>query len=353
MDKKTRRPKGATIIDVAERAGVSPMTVSRVINGGNSVREVTKIAVETAIRDLNYTPNLAARKLVTSSEVRIGVVYSNPSAAFMSEFLVGIFEEASAKGAHLCLAHGRDGKAPQPDAIDTMIAAGLTGVVLAPPLGEAAAIRRQIKAASLPMAVVGGRTSGDAICVRIDDRKAAYDMTRHLLAIGHRRIGFILGNPDQSASADRLGGFYDAVREVEGVETTVVQGDFSYASGLAAGEQLLDASTPPTAIFASSDDMAAAVVSVAHRRHLDVPQDLSVVGFDDTTAGVTLWPPLTTVHQPVRDMAAMALDLLMQDLRSNPSELVAPREHILEHGIVERLSAMAPKSAKRPIRPSK
>lgn len=344
MSKPVRRLKGATIIDVAKRAGVSPMTVSRVINSGSGVREATRNAVEQAILDLNYTPNLAARKLVTSSEVRIGIVYSNPSAAFMSEFLVGIFEEASAKGAHLYLAPGRDGKAPQPDVIDTMISAGLAGVILAPPLGESVVIRKHIRAASLPMAVVGGRTGGETICVRIDDRKAAYDMTRHLLTIGHRRIGFILGNPDQSASADRLGGFHDAIREVEGAESIVVQGDFGYPSGLTAGEHLLDTPIPPTAIFASSDDMAAAVVSVAHRRHLDVPQDLTVVGFDDTTAAVTLWPPLTTIHQPVRDMAAMALDLLMQDLRSGTANPITSREHVLDHRIVERLSAAAPRS---------
>jgi len=321
------------------------MTVSRVINSGSGVRPLTREAVEQAIRDLNYTPNLAARRLVTDSEVRIGIVYSNPCAAFMSEFLVGIFEEATAKGAHLHLASGHDGRAPQPDAIDAMLAAGLAGVILAPPLGEALTIRRQIAEAGLPMAVVGGRSDGEALSVRIDDRKAAHDMTRHLLETGHRRIGFILGNPDQSASADRLSGFHDAVREARGVETIVAQGDFSYASGLAAAEQLLDSAAPPTAIFASSDDMAAAVVSVAHRRHLDVPRDLTVVGFDDTTAAVTLWPPLTTVHQPVRDMAAMAMDLLMQDLRTDDPDRVTPREHILHHRIVERQSTAAPRKA--------
>jgi LacI family transcriptional regulator len=141
-------------------------------------------------------------------------------------------------------------------------------------------------------------------------------MTRHLLELGHRRIGFIVGNPDQTASAERLEGARAAVAMVKGAELVVVPGAFTYASGLRAAEQLLDADRPPTAIFASNDDMAAAAVSVAHRRHLDVPRDLTVVGFDDTTVATTLWPPLTTVRQPVRQMAAVALDRLIRVLRS-------------------------------------
>src|SRR5438046_6723569 len=124
-----------------------------------------------------------------------------------------------------------------------------------------------------------------------------------------------------------MAGFYAAVREFDGAETYIAQGDFSFASGLSEAEQLLDRAVRPTAIFASNDDMAAAVVSVAHRRHLDVPNQLTVVGFDDTTTAVTLWPPLTTVHQPVRDLAATALRLLAAQI-STPTERTAPvRDH--------------------------
>jgi LacI family transcriptional regulator len=334
------RPRGATIIDVAKRAGVSPMTVSRVINAGKGVRDETRKTVEEAIRELHYTPNIAARSLVTSGETRIAVIYANPSAAFMSDFLAGVFEEASSKGTQLSLLKGENGRAPKAEAIERIIAAGVTGVILAPPIGEAAAVRRMLRAASIPMAVVGAAASEGTISVRIDDHRAAYDMTRHLLGLGHRRLGFVIGNPNQSASAERLGGFHSAIREVEGVETVVVQGDFSYASGLAAGEALLGAASPPTAIFASNDDMAAAIVSVAHRRGIDVPRDLSVVGFDDTTAAVTLWPPLTTIRQPLRAMAATAFNALARDMRA--ADEGAAREHVLDHLLVERQSTGAP-----------
>jgi len=341
---QTKRPRGVTIIDVAKRAGVSAMTVSRVINASAGVRDETREAVTAAIRDLSYTPNLAARSLVMSREIRIGVIYSNPSAAFMSDFLTGVFEEASARAAQLVLLKGDNGRPPSQAAIEGLIASGVGGMILAPPLGESPMIRQFLRKAKLPMAVVGG-VARDAISVRIDDRRAAYDMTRHLLGLGHRRLGFIIGNPDQSASAERLSGFHSAVREAGNVDTQVVQGDFSYASGLIAGEQLLDAPIPPTAVFASNDDMAAAVVSVAHRRHLDVPGDLTVTGFDDTTAAITLWPPLTTIRQPVHALAAEALQLLIAEMRGHPGLAKSGRRsRVLKHTLVERDSTARPSS---------
>jgi LacI family transcriptional regulator len=323
---------------VAARAGVSAMTVSRALNGVDGVREETRAAVLRAAEELSYTPNVAARSLVTAREVRIGVIYSTPSAAFISDFLTGIFEEAATRGAQLTLLRGKGGKPPPAQAVESMIAAGVRGVILAPPVGESATVQNLLKGAHIPYAVVCGRAEG-AISVRIDDRQAAYDMTRHLLDLGHRRISFIIGNPDQSSSAERLSGFHAAIREVPAASTHVTQGDFSYASGLAAGERLLDLPEPPTAIFASNDDMAAAVVSVAHRRHLDVPGDLTVVGFDDSTAATTLWPPLTTVRQPVQELAAEAFQRLVAAIQDvSPATADASAECILTHSLVERQS---------------
>ena len=338
MARSGRRARGATIIDVAAHAGVSPMTVSRVINGRPGVRPASQAAVLAAIDALAYTPNAAARSLVTSSELKIGVIYSNPSAAFMSEFLTGVFEEASARGARLILLKGAEGKPPPDAAVEDLVASGISGLILTPPLGESPALLRVLRKAGLPMAAVGAYGSEDAICVRIDDRQAAYETTRHLLDLGHRRIGFIVGNPDQTATAERMAGFYAAVREVEAVEASIAQGDFSYASGLAAGELLLSKTPPPTAILASNDDMAAAVVSVAHRRHLDVPRELNVAGFDDTTAAVMLWPPLTTVHQPVRALAAEALRLLVAEIGSQAKRPRPTQDHVLAHTLIQRQS---------------
>lgn len=332
--------------DVALLAGVSRMTVSRVINNAGKVSEATREAVRAAIRELNFAPNLTARNLVMAGELRIGVVYSNPSAAFMSDFLIGVFEEATKAGARLVLVRGDSGQAPSLQDMQGLLGGGVHGVVLAPPLGESAAVRDMLRAADLPVAVVAaGRPAPDAINVRIDDRRASHALVRHLLELGHRRIGMIAGNPEQTASAERLEGARDAVAVVRGAELILAHGAFSYASGLRAAEQLLDIDPPPTAIFASNDDMAAAAVSVAHRRHLDVPADLTVVGFDDTTVATTLWPPLTTIRQPVRQMAAVALERLMRVLRSPGGTPDALTDHVLEHALIERQSTAPPPGA--------
>jgi LacI family transcriptional regulator len=334
--------QGATIIDVAARAGVSAMTVSRVINGRSGVSAATREAVERAIAELSYVPNVAARSLVTSAELRIGVVYSNPSAAFMSELLTGVFEEASTWGARLVLLKGEGGRPPAEAELARFAASGLSGILLAPPLAEAPVVLRTLKGAGVPIAAIGAYRVPGATCVRIDDRRAAYEMTRHLLDLGHRRLGFVIGNPDQAASAERRAGVEDAMRDFPDAGVQLVQGDFSYASGLAAGEELLDGPAPPTAVFASNDDMAAAIVSVAHRRQLDVPRQLTVVGFDDTTAAVTLWPPLTTIHQPVRRLAAEALALVADEARGASAKTRTRRDRVLEHEIVKRSSTAAP-----------
>ena len=337
--------RGATIIDVAAHAGVSAMTVSRVINNHESVRPDTRAAVERSIKALSYAPNVAARSLVTSAELRIGVIYSNPSAAFMSEFLTGIFEEASVRGARLILVKGENGHPPSAAKLDKLRDAGLSGVILAPPLGESKQVLAALENMSFPLVAIGAHQSLQALCVRIDDRRAAYEMTQHLLEEGHRRIGFVLGNPDTIATTERHAGFSAACAEVLGVSTLISQGDFSYASGLRAGEELLDAAVPPTAIFASNDDMAAAIVSVAHRRQLDVPRGLTVVGFDDTTAAVTLWPPLTTVHQPLRLLAADAVAALATAGQTGEHRWRNRRDRILKHAIVRRQSTAAPPSS--------
>jgi len=181
--------------------------------------------------------------------------------------------------------------------------------------------------------------------VRINDFKASYEMTRYLLSLGHRRIGFIKGHPNQTASGERWAGFEMALREADCSPDPppTEQGFFSYRSGLEAAEKLIATKPRPTAIFASNDDMAAAAVSVAHRRGLDVPRDLSVVGFDDTAIATTVWPELTTIRQPISSMAEAALDLLIVDIRRRrDGEVSSPVDQLVAHELVVRESAAAP-----------
>jgi len=352
MAKPSRRGRGATTIeDVARASGVSAMTVSRVINQGKNVRESTKEAVLEAIERLNYSPNTAARSLAAGQATHIGLLYANPSAAYLAQFLVGALDAARENGCHLVIeVCDSEDEAEQREVARRFAQADAEGVILPPPLSESAPILSELEDAGTPIVTVAmGRLHPNALNVRIDDFAAAKEMTEYLISLGHRRIGLIRGHPDQIASAERERGFLAAVKEagLRKSEIAVVQGYFTFRSGLEAAEQLLGRSKPPTAIFASNDDMAAAVVSVAHRRGLDVPKDLSVVGFDDTSPATTVWPELTTIRQPVSAMAAAALNLLLADLkirrrvRSGSSQ-----EVILDYELIIRESSAPPREAR-------
>jgi LacI family transcriptional regulator len=345
--KASRRSRAATTInDVARAAGVSPMTVSRVINGNSNVREEKRIAVNEAIARLNYAPSAAARSLATADEIRIGLLYSNPSAAYLSEFLVGGLDQASRSNAQLVVEQCEPG-AHEAEAAKRIVQQGIDGVVLPPPLCDSHEIIETLRAAGIPaVAVATGQPLASVAAVSVDDYRAAFEMTRHLAALGHRRIGFIIGNPNQTASARRLEGYRDALAaaDLPYDDSLVQQGMFTYRSGLDAGDALLDLAVPPSAIFASNDDMAAAVVAIAHRRGLDVPSDLTVVGFDDTALATTIWPELTTIRQPVADMSRAAVELLVRAIRDHRRGHDAEASHLVfEHSLIRRQSDAAPR----------
>lgn len=345
--KPARRQKSAlTIHDVARYAGVSPMTVSRVINGEKNVRESTREAVNAAIRALNYQPNPAARSLAGADLVRIGLLYSNPSAAYLSEFLVGGLDQVSRSNIQLVVEKCDEEAAEA--AAARLLNSGVDGIILPPPLCDSPAVLKMLAASHTPaVAVATGRPPADVSAVRIDDFEAARQMTRHLAGLGHRRIGFIKGHPNQTASGQRLEGHLAALSEagIPADETLVQQGYFTYRSGLEAAERLLALPEPPTAIFASNDDMAAATVAVAHRRGLDVPRDLTVVGFDDSALATTIWPELTTIRQPIADMSRQAVTLLADEIRSRRSGERAQHPHALqEFTLIRRQSDGPPKA---------
>jgi LacI family transcriptional regulator len=363
MSKPSRRSRGTiTIEDVARAAGVSAMTVSRVINGGKNVRETTRTAVLEAVEKLNYSPNTAARSLAAGEATHIGLLYANPSAAYLSQFLIGALEAARRAGCHLVI-ESCESEDPdeQAEATRRFATSDVEGVILPPPLSDSVPIMAELGSIGIPVVTVAmGLPQEGGLNVRIDDREAAAEMTRYLLSLGHRNIGFIKGHPNHIASHDRTRGFYDALEEfgLDPDAAPVEQGYFTYRSGLSASERLLSRPNPPSAIFASNDDMAAAAISVAHRRGLHVPADLSIVGFDDTSLATTVWPELTTVKQPIAAMAEAALDLLLGDLRSRRSGSPhGGNVRALEHALIVRESsgppAKASKRARLPARATK
>jgi LacI family transcriptional regulator len=309
---QARRRRAPTIHDVAVHAGVSRMTVSRVINGESSVKPETRRLVDAAIRALNYEPNPAARTLAGAGVLRIGMLSRIPSAAYLGEFLIGALERCGQINSQLIVRRHGPG-ADEIEAADTLIAARLDGVILPPPLADSLALIERLLDAGLVLVATGSVRSVEHMAsIGIDDRGAAREMTRHLIRLGHRRIAFITGLPNHAASGLRLAGYRDALEEagIEVDEDRIAHGTYSYQSGLAAAERLLSLEPRPTAIFASNDDMAAATIATAHRHRLDVPADLSVCGFDDTPVAVTIWPELTTIRQPVAAMVQGAVSML-------------------------------------------
>lgn len=348
MSKGSRRSRGTvTIEDVAREARVSAMTVSRVINNGKNVREVTRETVLQAIEKLRYSPNTAARSLAAGEATRIGLFYANPSAAYLSQFLVGSLNTARSAGCHLML-EPCESEDPdlQREAAIQFVEAGVEGVVLPPPVSESAVILEELRNAGIPVVTVAMGRVHNPLNVRMDDYGAAVEITDYLIKLGHRRIGHILGAEGQIARALREQGFLHAAAKagIPSEDLHIVQGQFTFRSGLDAAEAMLSDPHPPTAIFACNDDMAAAVVSVAHRRGLQVPEDLSVVGFDDTSLATNVWPELTTIRQPVSAMAGAALEMLLAALRAHRrGDEVPASERVLEHELVIRGSAAPPR----------
>jgi len=334
-----RKGSAVTIDEVAAHAGVSAMTVSRVINGHAGVRDGNRERVMRSVRELDYRPNLAASALAAAQHTCIALIYTNPSSSYLRELLVGALRGSTRAAAQLVIATWDElGPRARREAA-RQLAGSVAGVILPPPLCESKGIVDAFVDAGIPVVSIASSQFSDRIsCVRIDDHQASREMVSHLIAHGHTRIGYIKGDPNQTASAHRWQGYRDALVEAGiGYDEALVQpGLYTYRSGLDAAERLLTLPQPPSAIFASNDDMASAVVSVAHRRGLDVPGNLSVVGFDDTSASTMVWPELTTIHQPVAAMADTAIDILLREIRRTAGSGRVTVNHVLQHALVAR-----------------
>jgi len=315
MARTRRKGTGITIQAVAERAGVSAMTVSYVINGTGRVSAATRETVLAAVSELGYQPNIAARSLASAATCRIGVVYQSSQNAFLSAMLVGALNATSRLGVELTV-----GKVDAPvlanaeQAMRGLVRSGANAILLAPPYGELVSGTGLIDALGVPVAAVAhGGALPDMATVGVDDREAVRAMIDRLIARGHRRIGLVTGPDTHDSSPLRADGFRDAI-DAAGIawdETLVRPGQFTFESGVAAGEALLDLPDPPTAIFASNDDMASGVSSAIHRRNLRIPQDIAVAGFDDAPIAVKIWPSLSTVRQPIEQIAERATEWLV------------------------------------------
>lgn len=332
----------STIKDVSAIAGVSMKTVSRVLNKERYVSEKTRLRVERAVAELNFRPSVAARILAGKRSYQIALIYDNHSPHYIHQIQTGVWARCIEEGVRL-LAQPSDVASPNlAREIGGLIdQTQVDGVILSSPVTDAPGALEELEQRGVPYVRISPGTDYDrSSSVSMDDVQAADDMTSHLIALGHRRIGFVVGHANHTASDQRLFGYRRALDKAGlTFEPKYVRpGAFDFTSGEAAADVLLDLSQPPTAIFASNDDMAAGVLTVAHRRGMSVPRDLSVAGFDDTALASQLWPPLTTVRQPTRELAYAAASLLFDA----GDEVVHRR---LPHEVVLRASTSAPKPA--------
>ncbi len=330
----------ATITDVAKRAGVSMKTVSRVLNNEPNVAEKTRARVKAIAAELRYSPNLAARGLATSKSYLIALIYDNPSPNYISHIQRGAIDACREVGYHLVVEPmslaGADSHDEKVKAVRAVLdRLPVDGVILTPPLTDSEAILEVLTELNIKCVRIAPKNGGAQAFVGMDDETASYQMTQHLLNEGHKKIGFIRGHVGHAATSLRHAGYMRAMQEagITVSDDLIVNGDFSFESGAAAARQLLgpDASEKPTAIFASNDDMAAAVISVAGQMGLDVPGELSVCGFDDTPLARVVWPALTTVRQPIYKMGHQAAKELVRR-----SDVEAEKGQILDFEIMLR-----------------
>jgi LacI family transcriptional regulator len=353
--RKTTRPRypanaegwGHKILgDVAKLAGVSTTTVSRVMNGSGVVSEQTRRKVMRAIASLHDAPCRDARAPTAFKPIRIGFLYSAASSMHLNASLVALLERGGPNNVQLVVEKYNVDIEPA-EQIDRLTRACLHGVILPPPLCESRSIIALLVAYGIPVVTVGCRhLDSEASSVTVDDYTAAYEMTRHLAMLGHRRIGFLAGPTHQIASTRRLAGYRAAVGALglEAYGALTAQGECTYRSGLDTSEHLLSLVKRPTAIFACNDEMAVAAVAVAQRIGLSVPGDVTIGGFDDTAFAMACWPELTTIRQPFGEMAAEAMELILRRLDAERAgDRVAPEHMELPWQLVRRQSDAAPR----------
>jgi LacI family transcriptional regulator len=334
-----------TIQEVADLAKVSAKTVSRVINNEPRVRPSTRDRILHAIEKLNYRPNLNARGLASNRSFLIGLFCDKPG-DYLSEFQAGAVQRCREANLHLMVEPWDVKSSDLERHIDTLLGQlRLEGVILLPPLTDNRLVLSKLQEASIPVVRVAPQENLSATpSVGIDDYAASRELTAHLLNLGHRRIGFMLGHPEHGATEQRYLGFVDEMRahQVPVARELVQTGNFDFADGLICAERMLRAASPPTAIFASNDDMAAAVVSMARKFNWDLPRQLSVTGFDDAPLATQIWPELTTVRQPVAAMARCATDMIIQyEPRRNGWPQRMPRQ-LFPHELIIRNSTTHP-----------
>lgn len=327
----------ATIDDVAEQAGVSKKTVSRVMNGHQHVSTKTKSKVEQAMQVLNYAPSSIARQMRLGDTQSIGMLYGDPSSGYQAQLNHSMLKACSDARRYLAVELFDENSSGWARQIEQFLdRTRVTNLVLVPPMCDSNEIHDLLNEKSVRFVLVSpSRIVSGSHSVAMDDRLAAAEATRHLIGLGHTRIGHIAGRDGHIGTLLRRLGFEDALMTAglgAAEPAQIISGGFRFRHALQCAEDMLTAPDRPTAIFAANDQMAVASIMVAHRLGLSVPEDLSIIGFDNTTISRNIWPELTTIAQPFDEMAHAAVAYF----DSCPVSAAPTTTEILRHSLVVR-----------------
>lgn len=340
--------KPVRLQDVALLAGVSPKTVSRVVNQEPRVSEKTRQKVLKVIEELNFQPNKSAQSLAADRSLLVGLIYDNPSPTYVTGLQEGVLRICDKAGYGLII-HPCDHRDIDlvPKLKTLMASTRMDGVILTPPFTENEAILELMSETRTDFVLISPLDPEQTVpSVSSDDISAARQAMQHLIDLGHERIGFIRGLKNRSGSEMRFKGYMESLKE-NGLQfdpKLVIEGRFTFENAERGARELLSLPDRPTAIFASSDYMAAGVMKAAIQMDISIPDELSLCGFDDNPISRYLTPTLTTMRHPVRKLAAFAAETLVNQMRNN--EEIANPPPIYSELIVRESTAPANKRTK-------
>lgn len=332
----------ATIADVARKAGVSVSTVSHVVNGTRRVAPGTARAVQAAIDSFGYRPNIMARSLKAASTRSVGIAISSISNPYFSDIICAIESECARLGMMVFLSDTEDDPARELEVVQALHQRRVDGVILAPSPDPERRALRYLRETRLPCVLVDRMPDADFDQVGVNNREAMRQLVEHVAAHGHRRIGYVGGNPGFETTLERIAGYRDGLsgRAIALDERLLVTGNATTASAMAAAERLLALAAPPTALVGGNNLATIGIMKAVRARGLCVPKDISVVGFDDFEWADCFAPRLTLVAQPCAELGKRAAFLLMERIAAPQGARRAIR---LDAAIVERESCGRPR----------
>ena len=333
--------KKVTIYDVANAANISFKSVSRALNGESGISKERATYVLAVAKQLGYVPNLAARRLAGNRTNTIALAFLGDMDSYIVDLQLGILDACGSLQyeliIHPCV--GSSNKAGE-QLVRIANQRRVDGLIITPPLCDNHVLVSSLEGLVSNYVLISPKSHDRGMLVYFDEYQAAYDVTTRLISYGHTRIGFIKGNPSHSSSKSRYAGYKGALRDANlPIDHSIVApGKYSFHSGKEGARHILNTPNPPTAIFASDDDTAVGAIHYAHEAHIRVPDQLSIIGFDDVPIAQSVWPTLTTVRQPIKTMGHEAAKMLISSIRNKHGNNTHVSATILEYEIIERNS---------------